>query len=68
MYIYIYLSHDPIKYSEEFNTLGLTVFGGILLYSPPGWGGKKTLLAKAIANKTRINFISVKGALQDARR
>ncbi len=49
----------PLKYPDVFKRLGIKPPRGILLYGPPGTG--KTLLAKAVANESEANFISVKG-------
>jgi transitional endoplasmic reticulum ATPase len=49
----------PLKYRGVFTYTDAIPPKGVLLYGPPGTG--KTLMAKAAANESEANFISIKG-------
>lgn len=50
----------PLQHGELLASVGLRPPKGILLSGPPGLG--KTLVVKAMASESEINFISVKGS------
>ena len=48
----------PLKHPEAFTRMGIAPPRGILLYGPPGCS--KTMIAKALATESGLNFIAVK--------
>lgn len=49
----------PLKYPDAFESVGIRPPRGILLYGLPGTG--KTMVARALATESSVNFISIKG-------
>lgn len=49
----------PLRYAILFKKAGIRAPKGIMLHGAPGTG--KTLLAKALAKESEVNFIAVKG-------
>lgn len=49
----------PLLHPEAFQRLGVRPPKGVLLYGPPGCS--KTVLARACASESGVNFVAVKG-------
>ncbi|XP_064390152.1 ATPase family gene 2 protein homolog A-like [Halichondria panicea] len=49
----------PLKHPESFKRLGVRPPRGVLLFGPPGCS--KTMVARALATESGLNFIAVKG-------
>ncbi|XP_055376102.1 ribosome biogenesis protein SPATA5 [Condylostylus longicornis] len=49
----------PLLYPDKFTKLGIKPPRGILMFGPPGCS--KTMIAKALATESRLNFLSIKG-------
>ncbi|XP_046891046.1 ATPase family protein 2 homolog isoform X2 [Hypomesus transpacificus] len=49
----------PLRHPEAFCRMGILPPRGLLLYGPPGCS--KTMIAKALANESGLNFLAIKG-------
>lgn len=49
----------PLRYGDHFSRMGIEPPRGVLLYGPPGCS--KTMMARAVATESSMNFIAVKG-------
>lgn len=50
---------QPLKHLKTYKTLGLNPSIGVLMFGPPGCS--KTMIVKALATESRLNFFSIKG-------
>ncbi|RLU20423.1 hypothetical protein DMN91_007033 [Ooceraea biroi] len=49
----------PLRHPEVFVRMGITPPRGVLMFGPPGCS--KTMIAKALATESKVNFINIKG-------
>lgn len=49
----------PLRHADALKRLGVKAPAGVLLYGPPGCS--KTLIARALASESGLNFVAVKG-------